>query len=442
MSDVVVWAVPPSDIRKLMQDAVEVEREIREKFDSIGVKLIAVMSIWSVYIILVCNIDFLRKVLKNGLQFDTLYKRGINPLVLRLLLYIYKNQQYTVKWGNSCAPFFNVSNGVRQGGVSSGIFFVVYIDMLLEILRNSGFGCTVFGVFFGAMIYADDIFLLSASRSGLQVMIDICHKFAEGINLKFGTNIDPAKSKTKCIVFSQKKIRINLQELKLGGHRLPWVSHVKHLGHTLQSDNSMSMDMNQKRGAFISKVSSLMQEFHYATPHVLMTLVQSYACNLYGSNTWDLFSEDCQKICRSYNVSIRNIYRLPRTTHRYLLEPLTDVPHLYVQLLSRFVTFAKSILSNDAFQVRFLASLSADNLSTVLGRSLARISNLCNYDDDVRCLNGNMVKKKVKYMPIVDSETWRVGVIKDMKDVLNDDEQYGVISNDEAKAILEFACTS
>ena len=67
MSDVVVWAVPPSDIRKLMQDAVEVEREIREKFDSIGVKLIAVMSIWSVYIILVCNKDFLRKVFKNGL---------------------------------------------------------------------------------------------------------------------------------------------------------------------------------------------------------------------------------------------------------------------------------------------------------------------------------------------------------------------------------------
>ena len=76
MSDVVVWAVPPSDIRKLMQDAIEVEREIREKFDSIGVKLIAVMSIWSVYIILVCNTDFLRKVLKNGLQLVSIFPKS------------------------------------------------------------------------------------------------------------------------------------------------------------------------------------------------------------------------------------------------------------------------------------------------------------------------------------------------------------------------------
>ena len=76
MSDVVVWAVPPSDIRKLMQDAVEVEREIREKFDSIGVKLIAVMSIWSVYIILVCNKDFLRKVFKNGLQLVSIFPKS------------------------------------------------------------------------------------------------------------------------------------------------------------------------------------------------------------------------------------------------------------------------------------------------------------------------------------------------------------------------------
>ena len=117
---------------------------------------------------------------------------------------MYRNQQYTVKWGSSIAPYFTISNGVRQGGVCSGIFFVVYIDQLLAILKNSGFGCTIYGVFYGAIIYADDIFLLSASRTGLQVMIDLCQDFATKMNLKFGTNVNPDKSKTKCIVFSQK----------------------------------------------------------------------------------------------------------------------------------------------------------------------------------------------------------------------------------------------
>ena len=45
--------------------------------------------------------------------------------------------------------------------------------------------------------------------------------------------------------------------IKLGEHTLPWVNSVKHLGHTLQWDNSMSVDVNSKTGAFKGKVSSL-----------------------------------------------------------------------------------------------------------------------------------------------------------------------------------------
>ena len=55
--------------------------------------------------------------------FNTLLDRQISPVFLRLLLYIYTNQQYIVKWGNTFSASFSVSNGVRQGGVTSGIFF-------------------------------------------------------------------------------------------------------------------------------------------------------------------------------------------------------------------------------------------------------------------------------------------------------------------------------
>ena len=195
-------------------------------------------------------------------------------MVIRLLLFIYTNQQYTARWGNVTSNYFSVRNGVRQGGVSSGIFFVVYIDKLLKILRKSGFGCTIFGVFFGAVVYADDIFLLSASRSDLQIMINECQKFGAKMNLKFGTNPNPEKSKTKCLIFSKgRRKNDNIKKVELDGNELPWVQSVKHLGHTLQSNNSMTMDINMKRGSFISKVNSLIQEFHYASPDVMLRLV-------------------------------------------------------------------------------------------------------------------------------------------------------------------------
>ena len=222
------------------------------------------------------------------------------------------NQQYTVKWGQNVAQNFTVSNGVRQGGVSSGVLFVVYIDDLLELLRKSGLGCKIRGVFYGAVIYADDIFLLSASRSGLQIMIDICQKFTARLNLKFGTNSNPDKSKTKCLIFSKSRKTMNgFKEIRLDGHTLPWVTHVKHLGHILQVDNSKRMDINMKRGTFIGKVNSLLQEFHFAAPHILMKFVTVYCSNIYGSNIWDLFSADIQRLYRSYNVALRTIFNIP-----------------------------------------------------------------------------------------------------------------------------------
>ena len=116
----------------------------------------------------------------------------------------------------------------------------MYINKLLTILRES---CHINGMFLGAMIFADDIFLLSASRNGLQVMVDICQEFVASRNLKFGTTVNPDKSETKCIVFA-KRMKRNFKPANImhNGDRLPWVKQVK---HTLQSDNSMRMDVAQ-----------------------------------------------------------------------------------------------------------------------------------------------------------------------------------------------------
>ena len=60
--------------------------------------------------------------------FKILLKRNVNPLICRLLLFMYINQNLRVRWGNNYSDSFTVSNGVKQGGVISPIFFV-YIWM-------------------------------------------------------------------------------------------------------------------------------------------------------------------------------------------------------------------------------------------------------------------------------------------------------------------------
>ena len=130
--------------------------------------------------------------------------------------------------------------------------------------------------FFGCFGYADDLLLLSASRSGLQSMVKICEDFAKSRNLKFSTNPDPKKSKTKCLIFSkQARARQDVLPVLLNSDPLPWVVNAKHLGNKLQCDNSMKQDMAMKKGKFIGKVNSLAQEFHYATPDVFLTILNN-----------------------------------------------------------------------------------------------------------------------------------------------------------------------
>ena len=180
--------------------------------------------------------------------FNDLLEHNVDCLFLRLIMFIYSNQQCDVRWSDQHSDCFSVTNGVRQGSVSSGIFFVIYINKLLAILRRSGFGCHINGIFYGAVIFADDIFLLSASKNGLQAMVDLCSRFVSARNLTFGTSVDSQKSKTKCIMFSKKsKANVQTRNIILDGNKLPWVDNVKHLGHTLQSDNKMTMDIVQKK---------------------------------------------------------------------------------------------------------------------------------------------------------------------------------------------------
>ena len=73
------------------------------------------------------------------------------------------------------------------------------------------------------------MFLLSASRAGLQTMVNLCEEFATRKNLKFSTNDNPDKSKTKCLIFTKKaKEKNGVQPVQLDGKPLPWVQQVKH----------------------------------------------------------------------------------------------------------------------------------------------------------------------------------------------------------------------
>ena len=199
--------------------------------------------------------------------------------------------------------------------------------------------------------------------------------------------------------------------------------------------------MTQKRGQFIGKTNSLLQELGHVSHHVVLKLFNSSVLTLYGSNLWDLFSKDCEKLYTSFNVALRNIMKVDRCTHRFMLEPLSQMLHLKTLLTSRFVSFHKSLKNSLKFEVRFLASLYENDLRTVHGKNLGRIAALC--ESNVFQLDSKLVTEKLCYFKPPDSEKWRTIIGQKLLQVCDSESlQLPGFNIDEVNDLLSYICVS
>ena len=143
---------------------------------------------------------------------------------------------------------FTVSNGVRQGGVLSPILFTVYLDDLLNELKRLNVGCHWRHHFVGALCYADYIALLAPSADALRQMLKVCENFASLHGLSF----NPAK--TQLIRFARSPLPFNIC-ISFYDKPLSLVHSATHLGHTLTSDLSDDMDIQDKTKDMIKKAN-------------------------------------------------------------------------------------------------------------------------------------------------------------------------------------------
>ena len=148
--------------------------------------------------------------------------------------------------------FFSLSNGVKQGGVLSAILYCFYCNDLFKQLRERKSGCWINGEYIGILGYSDDNLLIAPSRSSLQSMLSVCEEYARVHNLKFSTDKNPTKCKTKCLKFLKHERLV--KPLDLCGNPLQWVEGAKHLGNYMENKiDGLKKDIRMKRAEYINK---------------------------------------------------------------------------------------------------------------------------------------------------------------------------------------------
>ena len=259
--------------------------------------------------------------------------------------------------------------------------------------------------------------------------------------MKFGTNPEPSKSKTKCIIFlSKPKDHIGVANITLDGVPLPWVRSVSHLGCTLDSENTMKQDIALKHGRYVGKVNSLLQEIHFADKDIILKLLNTSTTSFYGSPLWDLYSASCDKLYKSWNVTMRNVLDVDRRTHRYFLHGLTEQVHPKVMLASQLVSFYKAQLSSPKFRMRFLVHLAVNDKRTVLGSNLERIAGECGCG--IEQLTSKVVKSRLGYVNVPNDQEWRVHLASELYDIRNESRTIPGFSSDEIECMLQYVCIS
>ena len=379
--------------------------------------------------------------IRHDILFKKLYDKGLPPILVRIIMQMYLNSSAQVKWDGSISTTFNMSNGVKQGSVISPLFFTLYVDELVQTLEKSGYGCKLGAKYFGILVYADDIFLLSPSFYSLQKMLDICNLFAEDRGLQFNAK------KTKCITFHIKHSDNDENQcvMVLNNDNVKWYTDITHLGHHFNCCLSFKKDTNFRKGQFIQCVNEICTEFGFAHPKCKSKLLQIYGSSFYGSNLWDLYSKEFVSLCKTWNVAIRKIYGLPFQTHCRFLTHICQQSHVNHIIKCRFMNFMLGNYMSENDFISFIAKVCFKNVSTNSGGTVSKI--MCEYNVDfINLDNPQTIKHQMalwnekRSFEEIQEEEWKINMIMDIVDCIHGISESN-LSEEENLFLLNDVCT-
>jgi len=223
--------------------------------------------------------------------------------------------------------------------------------------------------FYGCIVYADDILLMSASVMQLQNMLDICVLFGDAHNVSFNC------MKSFCVKIGP-KWSVPSDNLILNGSVIHWVDRFKYLGITFIAGTGLQLDFGIIKQRFYSACNSILVHCKYANDIVKLHLVKSHCLPLltYCLGSFIIPPTKLKELGVCWNDCFRKIFHYHRWESVAIIQYFCgEMPfdYLYSVYRWRFLTNRKS-----ADNVQFFMKYKYDYAGVRCIEDLARTLNV------------------------------------------------------------------
>lgn len=313
----------------------------------------------------VCFLDLFKafdSVWHQGL-FYKLYQYGIRGFTYKAIVDLYTEMKSCVKYNGCTSEWFPVLQGTRQGGVLSPFLFLIFINELLVILKSSGLGLCIFDINCTCPTFADDMYLASLSKFGLDSLLAVCYNYY--ICWRLICNA----LKCSVVVFNESKgdYSKTQRRWKIGPDDIKETEVYRHLGilcnkYWTLKDNITDSSLKLKN-TFFSLINCGIygNGLHPINCKKLYNAVVLPAA-LYGCELWnDIVPCQAEMLEKSHRFCIKYMQSLPNRTRTDVALSLlgcnpviTDIDYKKLIFLGQLCTLSVSCITKELFTHRLI----------------------------------------------------------------------------------------
>ena len=319
--------------------------------------------------------------------FTSLLKAGVPAWVVAVLCDWYSKLNVSVRWKGSLSGLIKVHSGVRQGTSLSPAIFNVFTNIFICKLKSLNYGCKMNAVFVGAIMYADDLILLSATVHGLQQMLNCCTTVCSESLLEFNSR------KCTCVKIGP-ALRLTIDNFKLVNDSLTWASCFKYLGVTFQAGLHLTVDINVIKRSFFASCNCILGNVKCMNDILKLNLMESFCLPilLYATAALNLSPDQLADLNAGWNSAYRRIFGFNRwESIRSFIAGIgrLDFHHIRANLYFKFCKFGvisqnivfRNIMIRHTFTHEFkqrcnIYGLQNINCSSINGLSVNRLKGL------------------------------------------------------------------